>query len=246
MSTSKKIFNKILSAIKNFKLTKLDIAMAFGLVAAISLTGFSSFAHYCELKEKEVLRLHILANSNTDEDQKLKYAVRDELLQDFANDMKEARSVEQAKTIAKNNIKNYEDKAQDFVREKGYDYEVKAEVVNMYFTTRNYESYTLPAGNYDAIRIIIGSGEGKNWWCLVYPSLCLPAVSEEQYFSENEENVDDNQADVDSGSNESNQNNENNENEIILTEESSKRIEESQDIEFRFAIYEFLKNLFNK
>lgn len=217
--------NKFLMKTKNLltkiKLTKLDFAMALGLVLAISLTSFFSFAQYCELKESEVLRLHILANSDDDCDQELKYSLRDRLLNEFSADMNDVQNVEQAKNIAKNNLQKYEEISQSFVSEKGFSYEVKAEVVNMYFTTRNYQKYTLPAGNYDAVRIIIGSGEGKNWWCLMYPSLCLPAVSEELEVDE-----------IDCE-------------EVTLTEENSEKIEENKDIEFKFAIYEFFKGLFN-
>lgn len=207
--------------LKKIKLTRLDFAMALGLVLAISLTSFFSFARYCELKENEVLRLHILANSDDDADQELKYSLRDRLLNEFSADMSDAQNVEQAKNIAKNNLHKYEEISQSFVSEKGFSYGVKAEVVNMYFTTRNYQKYTLPAGNYDAVRIIIGSGEGKNWWCLMYPSLCLPAVSEDLDTEE-------------SGCQE-----------VTLTEESSKKIEENKDIEFKFAVYEFFKGFFN-
>lgn len=212
---------KMQNLLKKFKLTRLDFAMAFGLILAISLTSFFSFAKSCELKENEVLRLHILANSNTNTDQELKYSLRDRLLNEFSADMSMAQNVEQAKNIAKNNLQKYEEISQNFIIEKGFSYDVKAEVVNMYFTTRNYQKYTLPAGNYDAVRIIIGSGEGKNWWCLMYPSLCLPAVS----------------TDLDTEEPDSQ--------EVILTQENSIKIEESKDIEFKFAIYEFIKGWFN-
>ena len=221
-----KILSKVNDFFKKIQLTKLDFAMLIGLIMAISLTSFSSFARYCELKENEVLRLHILANSDSDEDQQLKYAVRDKLLGEFANDMKIAQNVDQAKNIARNNVEKYEQISQKFVNEQGYDYNIHAEVVNMYFTTRNYEKYTLPAGNYDAVRILIGSGDGKNWWCLMYPSLCLPAVSEIDEVDKTDENSETEQ--------------------IVLTNETSEKIEKSDEIEFKFAIYEFFKGFFSK
>ena len=76
---------------------------------------------------------------------------------------------------------------------KIYDYTVKAEVSNIYFPTREYENYTLPAGNYDALRIIIGEGKGHNWWCVMFPSLCLPSAEKsedrENYFSNSQKNI---------------------------------------------------------
>ena len=80
---------------------------------------------------------------------------------------------------AEEHIEDIRSYAQAVIRQAGYDYPVQAYVTNMSFTTRVYEDVTLPAGRYDALRIVIGSGQGHNWWCVLYPALCLPSVRKE-------------------------------------------------------------------
>ena len=84
-----------------------------------------------------------------------------------------------AENVISDNLQNISNVAYKTVLDNGFDYPVKAEITNMYFTTRYYENYTLPSGKYDALRITIGSGKGKNWWCVMYPSICISSVKEQ-------------------------------------------------------------------
>lgn len=120
--------------------------------------------------------MHILANSDSAEDQALKLAVRDRILTLEESLLSETDSLDAAEATVFHQLEAIRTEAQEEVRRQGYDYPVEAEMVHMYFSTREYESFTLPAGWYDAVRITIGSGEGKNWWCVLYPPLCLPAA----------------------------------------------------------------------
>lgn len=154
---------------------KFIAALSFALIASVLLSGVT-FAKDCESLYSDVLRLHILANSDSKEDQTLKIKVRDKILSMSdtlfysGND-----GILQAEKSVADNIKHIEEIAQEFICEQGYNYNVKCELVNMYFNTREYDTFTMPAGNYDALRITIGKGEGKNWWCVLYPPLCLSA-----------------------------------------------------------------------
>lgn len=163
----------------------LNIAMLSGAAIAILTASFTSFSEECETIPNEVFRLHILANSNSEDDQNLKYELRDYLISDLSGIFKDAKDAEEACILANQNIKEIEKKAQNFVDTGGYTYEISAEIINMYFTTRTYENITMPAGYYNALRLKIGKAEGKNWWCVMFPPLCLPAASQnnEPYFS---------------------------------------------------------------
>jgi stage II sporulation protein R len=139
--------------------------------------------------------LHILANSDSKEDQALKIKVRDKILVESESLFKQAASKQEAEENARKNLERIKEIAQNEVYSQGYKYKVNAEVVNMYFTTRTYDNVTLPAGNYDAVRITLGEAKGHNWWCVLFPSLCIPAAQEKDkqkigdVLTENEVNI---------------------------------------------------------
>lgn len=150
--------------------------IAFVLAVIYSIIPFQA---ECSQISDEVFRLHILANSDLDEDQNLKLKVRDRVLEYTEDLFKKAQSKEEAESLISDNLQSIADTAYDEVLRNGYDYTVSAEITNMYFTTRYYENYTLPSGMYDALRITIGKGEGHNWWCVMYPSICISSVEEQ-------------------------------------------------------------------
>ncbi|MCL2638109.1 MAG: stage II sporulation protein R [Oscillospiraceae bacterium] len=165
----------------------LTISMLIGSCLTLLLASFTAFARNSEKAQGEVLRLHILPHSDSSEDQNLKEQLRDFIIAGTKNSFADAQTLDEAMQIAAINLAEIEKKAQTFISAQGYDYEVVAELVNMHFTTRVYENITMPAGNYAALRVTIGEGAGRNWWCVVFPPLCLPAVttvsSSEVYFS---------------------------------------------------------------
>lgn len=155
---------------------RIDLALAIGLACTIFFTSFTSFARDCADLRGDVLRLHILANSDSEADQNLKLAVRDRIL--ASGMFAPASDKELAGQIAESKLADIELIARDEIARNGYGYPVKAELVNMYFGTRTYETATLPAGRYDAVRVSIGEAKGKNWWCVLFPPMCVPAASE--------------------------------------------------------------------
>lgn len=141
---------------------------------------FSAFSYVNAVSEEisnSVFRLHVIANSNSVEDQELKYKVRDSLLEYMNSLCSNVSSKQEAISIAKNNIKDFEDIAQKVVLENGYDYPISVEIGQYDFPTKEYGDVSLPAGMYDALRVKIGSATGRNWWCVMFPPLCFVDVS---------------------------------------------------------------------
>lgn len=124
---------------------------------------------------KGVLRFHVLANSDSDEDQAVKLKVKDEVVTKLAEDMSYAgiSSKQDAYRYVNDNMDYYIDEATRVLRSEGYDYEVKGELGKCWFPVKIYGNCVYPEGEYDAFRIMIGKAEGKNWWCVLFPSLCM-------------------------------------------------------------------------
>lgn len=124
-----------------------------------------------------VFRLHILANSDSDEDQNLKLKVRDNVLEYMKNISSDVSSKEEVVTLMKNNLDAFEGIALQTIHDEGYDYDVSLSIGKYDFPTKTYGDISLPAGMYDALRIEIGEAEGHNWWCVMFPTLCFVDVS---------------------------------------------------------------------
>lgn len=125
---------------------------------------------------EDVVRLHILANSDSTADQTVKLLVRDAVV--AATEGWAADNPEQARSAAADQLPQIREIARQTVADAGCDYPVEVEMTRMYFTTRQYGDTTLPAGMYDAVRVTLGEGKGQNWWCVVYPPLCVGAATE--------------------------------------------------------------------
>lgn len=168
------------------KLKYIEKALLIGFVIAIlfSFTSFTEFAAQCEQIPNEVFRLHVLANSDSEEDQALKLKVRDRLLDETGTLFSECTTKEEAMSAAKANIAYLEQVAQDEIYKQGYTYGVTVEVENIFFNNRQYDDITMPAGNYDALRVLIGEGAGQNWWCVLFPAMCLPAAEKREGMPE--------------------------------------------------------------
>ena len=155
----------------------VEIGVLFGLVCAVALS-FSRFEARCEELRNGVLRLHIIANSDSKEDQNLKLAVRDEILQNGVDIFKNCDTVDDAILTADSNIDKINQIVEKVIKEKGFDYGAKVSVGDKYFDTREYDDFTLPAGTYKALIVDLGEAKGKNWWCVVFPCVCVPTASD--------------------------------------------------------------------
>ncbi len=124
-----------------------------------------------------VVRLHVLANSDTEEDQALKLKVRDSVLVRSAEILEGCEGREEAIRAIEANIDVLTDTAEETVRSLGYGYSVRVELGEEEYPTRNYESLCFPSGKYVSLRVLIGDAEGQNWWCVLFPPMCLSAAT---------------------------------------------------------------------
>lgn len=122
---------------------------------------------------EEVLRFHVLANSDSEEDQALKMKVKEEIISYMKKEIPDADSVEETKKWVSTHQKELENTARNVIKSEGYNYAVTARLTRSYFPDKTYGDVTFPAGDYEALRIEIGEAEGQNWWCVLYPNLCF-------------------------------------------------------------------------
>ena len=126
----------------------------------------------------DTVRLHILANSDSEEDQALKLKVRDEVLKRFSSEVESTDTKSDAEKKISLLLKDIEEFSQEVIISEGYSYSVKVTLGEEWYDTREYEDFTLPRGVYTSLKIIIGEGEGRNWWCVMFPPLCLDMATE--------------------------------------------------------------------
>lgn len=155
----------------------IELGFLFGLICAVVLS-FSRFEVRCDELRQNVLRLHIIANSNSQQDQMLKLAVRDAILENSADIFRNCDTVDEAIITAGDNIEDINKIANRVLEENGFEYSAKVSVGDRYFNTREYDDFTLPAGNYKSLIVDLGDAKGKNWWCVVFPCVCVPTATD--------------------------------------------------------------------
>lgn len=198
------------------------LLIIFLLAAFIVVSALSYVSAVSNTISDSVFRLHVIANSDSEEDQNLKYIVRDNLI-NYMNSLTEnITSKEEAIKIAKEHEKDFYNIAKKTIDEHGYNYDVDIEIGNCYFPTKHYGDISLPAGNYDALRVKIGKAEGQNWWCVMFPPLCFVDMSTGVVPEESKQTIKDNLPSE----------------EYALVSNSDK-----EDINFKFKLVEFLSFL---
>lgn len=213
----KKILNFInFGFIKRFFVVLIVFAF-FVFVSAISYVNAVS-----EDIADSVFRLHVIANSDSKEDQDLKYKVRDAVLEYMNNISAECSSKEEVIKLAYEHQNDFISVAEKVIKENGFDYNVKIEIGNFEFPTKYYGDISLPAGFYDALKIEIGEAKGQNWWCVMFPPLCFVDVTSGVVPDESKQIMQDNLSDE----------------EYSLISDN-----ESSDIKFKFSLIEFFKNI---
>ena len=158
------------------KLKVWEIALLVGL-AIFLISGALALQTQEQLSDK-VVRLHVLANSDSEEDQALKLLVRDAILERAEDLLSKSGDREEAEGLLRGRLLEFEQVAAAVIAQAGYDYPVRVELEDTQFPTKEYDGFTLPAGDYLALRIVIGKGEGQNWWCVVFPPLCTAASAD--------------------------------------------------------------------
>ena len=178
-----------------------------------------------DYKDK-LIRFHVIANSDSDKDQKLKLKVRDEVISYLQPKLENSNSIEESEKIIKNEYKTLENISKKVISKNGYNYIVKVGLEYSNFPAKQYSSVVLPDGKYKALRIIIGEGKGKNWWCVMFPPLCF---------------IDDQNGIIDEKTDKKLKE--------VLTEEEydlimAKNKNEVKNLEFKFKITEVFQNIF--
>ena len=131
-----------------------------------------------QLLRRELVRLHVVGASDSAEDQQMKLRVKDAIVESLQADLQKLEDAQAAREYLQENLPKIESLANRVLEEAGCTDMAKASLAVETFSARVYDTFTLPAGVYDALRVTIGEGEGQNWWCVAFPSLCLPATSE--------------------------------------------------------------------
>lgn len=176
------------------------IILPAGLIISLLISNIGSFIGDGRRLDKlrgSVLRLHIIANSDTEEDQRLKLTVRDALLARSNELFADASDLSEAESAVQKKLPEIERIAAETLCSQGCSDSVRAEVTDVVFDERTYGDITMPAGEYRALRITIGEAKGHNWWCVMYPPLCIPAActvvddkeKEEEFFTDRELDV---------------------------------------------------------
>lgn len=155
------------------------------LTIAVFVTDISAFARDCADLRRNVLRLHVIANSDSEADQAVKLEVRDFILKETENRIDDAADKDEVKKYFDDNSEHLTALVDGFLAEKGFSYTSSISLSHSYFETREYDGNTLPSGDYDALRITLGNGEGKNWWCVMFPPLCISAADGDELPAEN-------------------------------------------------------------
>jgi len=158
------------------KLKTWELALMAGVLCAVVLGGWLEQERQ-DLADS-VIRLHVIANSDSREDQALKLAVRDRVLERAEELYPEGATLAQARAALEAGLPALARAGESVVQAEGYDYPVAARLEECWFPTKEYGDFALPAGNYTALRVVIGEGAGQNWWCVAFPPLCLGAASE--------------------------------------------------------------------
>ena len=158
---------------------KLTVFTSVFLVLTIIVSAFTPVINMSESISNKVFRLHILANSDEKYDQELKLKVRDKILTLSKELYSGCESVDEAINISKDNLDLFRETAQKVIAFYGFEYEARPYVTKEYFNTRKYDNFSLPAGIYDCLKIEIGQGRGKNWWCVMFPSVCLSGCTDD-------------------------------------------------------------------
>ncbi|MEY7999334.1 stage II sporulation protein R [Clostridium sp. Mt-5] len=200
------------------------------------LSVFASYSFLDEVKSNDIqndmaariIRFHVIANSDSESDQALKLKVRDKVLKYIAPKLKNSKNIEESREILKENNEKILKIASSEIKEEDYSYKVKSTLSKVNFPIKTYGNITLPQGRYEAYRIVIGSGKGQNWWCVMFPPLCFVDITKGQVSYTQTEN----------------------EMKKVLTPEEYKMVDNNspglnkkKDIKLKFKILEVLKNM---
>ena len=173
----------------NHSKVKMVIILTFLFFAYTTICAISYAEDISTDIANSVFRLHVIANSDSDVDQNLKYIVRDNLLEYMNTLCANCTSKEEAITIANEHLEDFREIALNTIKAQGFDYSVNVSIGNFEFPTKHYGDISLPSGYYDALKVEIGEAKGQNWWCVMFPPLCFVDASSGVVPEESKENL---------------------------------------------------------
>lgn len=208
------------------------VILILSLIAIISIMSISikneadKIDNVSESYKEKLIRFHVIANSDTEEDQELKLKVRDEIISYLQPKLENSSSIEESEKIITSEYDNLQSISRETIIDNGYEYDVKVGIEYSNFPIKQYSNVILPAGEYKALKVVIGEGKGKNWWCVMFPPLCF---------------VDEENGVIDKSTDEKLQS--------VLDEEeynliTTKNKEEGNVVKFKFKIVEVVKDMF--
>ena len=208
------------------------VILILSLIAIISIMSISikneadKIDNVSESYKEKLIRFHVIANSDTEEDQELKLKVSDEIISYLQPKLENSSSIEESEKIITSEYDNLQSISRETIIDNGYEYDVKVGIEYSNFPTKQYSNVILPAGEYKALKVVIGEGKGKNWWCVMFPPLCF---------------VDEENGVIDKSTDENLQS--------VLDEEeynliTTKNKEEGNVVKFKFKIVEVVKDMF--
>ena len=162
------------------------------IILFLAISAFSYVNAISTNLADSVFRLHVIANSDSQEDQNLKYKVRDSLIEYMNTLVNSSYSKDDVIKIAKEHLNEFKNIAQNVIKENGFDYPVNVEIGNFAFPSKTYGDISFPSGFYDALKVEIGESKGQNWWCVMFPPLCFVDVTSGVVPEESKENLEDN------------------------------------------------------
>lgn len=204
------------TTIKKETIRRIELSLLCGFLITVVLS-VTSFASACADIRQDVLRMHVIANSDSEADQTVKLQVRDAVLEAGETLFDGSLTAADAGQILQEDVDALEHAANRVLAENGFAYSAQVEIGKDFFATRTYDgTATLPAGEYMAVRVILGAGQGQNWWCVMFPPMCLPAAESEAQLED------------------------------VLTDREEKIVESNPKYEARFKIVEFFEKLSEK
>ena len=225
MKNNNNSIRNILKINRNIKfriiLCSVMLFLVLGIMATCAYAQISKIDKFSDDYKDNLIRFHVLANSDSDEDQALKLKVRDEVISYLQPKLKDSESIKESEQIILKEENNLMDICKKTIKENGYDYDVNINLGYSKFPTKQYSSVVLPAGEYKALKIVIGKGQGRNWWCVMFPPLCFVDISSGVVPDESKELMEDNLSDE----------------EFALISNKS-----DSEIQFKFKLLEFFNN----
>ena len=159
------------------KYKKLILCLLLLIISIVYIVYPYSTKAQVETFKDEIIRFHIKANSDKEEDQALKLKIRDEILEEMKDKFENSKSIEETRSIILDNIDNIKSITENLIAKEGKDFPVEVSLGNRNFPTRKYGNITFPSGEYETLMVTIGEGKGKNWWCVMFPPLCFVDIT---------------------------------------------------------------------